>query len=106
MMLKKAYAKLIGFWVRMSCKELVLFFLQILHIFPKLYKITWSSHIKFSFYEKATKICAIFVIGFDVNSVNVKNMRKIAQIFEVFSEKLNFKDLVKTQGDEKRKILL
>ena len=44
--------------------------------------------------------------GFDVHQVNVKTMRKIAQIFEVFSEKLNFKDLVKTQGDEKRKILL
>ena len=44
--------------------------------------------------------------GFDIYLVNVKTMRKIAQIFEVFSEKLNFKDLVKTQGDEKRKILL
>ena len=29
--------------------------------------------------------------GFEIYSVNVKTMRKIAEIFVVFSEKLNFK---------------
>ena len=51
-------------------------------------------HLKFSFSEKATKICRIFlmVLTFTkyVYKVNVKTMRKIAQIFVAFSEKQNF----------------
>ena len=37
-------------------------FLQILHIFPILYKITWSFRIKFSFSERATKICTVLLM--------------------------------------------
>ena len=47
--------------------------------------------IKFSFSEKATKICAINLMVFDTYLVNVKTIRKIAQILVAFSEKLNFK---------------
>ena len=32
--------------------------------------------------------------GFDIYLVSVKTMRKIAQIFVAFSEKLNFKELL------------
>ena len=46
--------------------------------------------LKFSFSKKATKICVIFLIGFDVYKVKVKTMKKITQFFVVFSEKLNF----------------
>ena len=42
--------------------------------------------IKFSFSEKATKICAIFLKVW----TSTQTMRKIAQIFVPFSEKLNF----------------
>ena len=42
-----------------------------------------NEDIKFSFSEKATKMCVIYL-------VNVKTMRTIAQIFVAFSEKLNF----------------
>ena len=56
--------------------------------------ITCLACIKFSFSEKATKICTIFlmVLTFTkyVYKVNVKTIRKIAQIFVAFSEKLNF----------------
>ena len=46
---------------------------------------------KFSFSEKATEICAIFRMVLTLNKyLNVKAMRKIAQIFVGFSEKLNF----------------
>ena len=34
--------------------------------------------------------------GFDIYLVNVKTMRKIAQIFVAFSEKLNFKKRAKS----------
>ena len=47
--------------------------------------------VKFSFFEKATKICAIVVMVLKFTYlVNVKTMRTIAQIFVAFSEKLNF----------------
>ena len=46
--------------------------------------------VKFSFTEKATKICAIVLHGFEIYIVNVKTMRMIAQIFVAFSEKQNF----------------
>ena len=56
-----------------------------------------SSHcfvlLKFSFSEKATKICAFFIMVLTftkVQQVNAKTMRKIAQFFAAFSEKLNF----------------
>ena len=47
--------------------------------------------VKFSFSEKATKICAICltVLTF-AKYVNVKTIRQIDQIFVAFSEKLNF----------------
>ena len=50
-----------------------------------------DSPLKFSFSEKATKICAIclMVLTF-MYLVNVKTMRQIAQIIVAFSEKLNF----------------
>ena len=47
--------------------------------------------VKFSFSEKATKICTMVLMVFDNYLVNVKTIRKIAQIFMAFSEKLNFK---------------
>ena len=43
------------------------------------------SDLKFSFSEKATKMCTI-----EIYLVNVKTMRTIAQIFVAFSEKLSF----------------
>ena len=46
--------------------------------------------VKFSFYEKATNFFAIFLMVLTFNFVNVKTMKKIAQIFYGFSEKLNF----------------
>ena len=53
--------------------------------------------VKFSFSEKATKICVIFLMGLTFTYLgNVKTMRKIAQIFVAFSKKLNF--TVKTWG--------
>ena len=47
--------------------------------------------LKFSFSEKARKICAIYhlILTF-MYLVNVKTMRKIAQFFVAFSEKLYF----------------
>ena len=36
--------------------------------------------------------------GFDICLVNVKTMRKIAQIFVAFSEKLNFKKIAKMRS--------
>ena len=48
-------------------------------------------HLKFSFSEKATKMCAIVLMVLKFTLVNVKIMRTIAQIFVAFSEKLNFK---------------
>ena len=42
--------------------------------------------VKFSFSEKGTKICEIFLMVW----VDVQTLRKIAQIFVAFSEKLNF----------------
>ena len=56
-------------------------------------KIFWKSNrsfLKFSFSEKATKILRNLPHGFDIYLVNVKTMRKIAQIFVAFSEKPNF----------------
>ena len=51
---------------------------------------------KFSFSEKATKICAIFRMVLTLNKyLNVKAMRKIAQSFVAFSEKLNFNTYTK-----------
>jgi hypothetical protein len=44
----------------------------------------------FRFYKKATKICAIFLMVWDICLVSIQTMRKIVQIFEAFSEKLNF----------------
>ena len=35
--------------------------------------------------------------GFDVYEVNVKTKREIAQIFEAFQEKLNFKCMQKSE---------
>ena len=46
--------------------------------------------VKFTFSEKAKKICAIFLMVFDTYLVNVKTMRKIAKIFVALSEKMNF----------------
>ena len=47
--------------------------------------------LKFSFSEKATKICAICLMFLTFTYiVNVKTIRQIAQIFVAFSEKLNF----------------
>ena len=46
--------------------------------------------LKFSFSEKATKNLRNLPYGFDIYLVNIKTMRKIAQIFVAFSEKLNF----------------
>ena len=45
-------------------------------------------HIKFSFSEKATKICTIVLMVLTITYV--KTIRKIALIFVAFSEKLNF----------------
>ena len=45
--------------------------------------------VKLTFSEKATKICAIFLMVFDIY-LNVKTMRKIVQIFVAYWEKLNF----------------
>ena len=60
----------------------------------------WKVPVKFSFSEKATIICAIaswfwrllrnLSHGFDFYLVNIKTMRKFAQIFMAFSTKLNF----------------
>ena len=48
--------------------------------------------VKSNFSEKATNICSIFLMaGFDIYLVNVITVRKIAQFFVAFSEKLNFK---------------
>ena len=47
--------------------------------------------VKFSFSEKATKICTMVLMVFDDYLVNVKTIRKIAQIFVAFSEMLNFR---------------
>ena len=50
-----------------------------------------SCFVKFSFSEKATKICAMYPpYGFDIYLVNVKSIRRMAQIFVAFSENLNF----------------
>ena len=47
--------------------------------------------LKFSFSEKATKICEIFLMVLTFMClVNIKTMRKIAQFFVAFSEKLYF----------------
>ena len=51
-----------------------------------------NEDIKFSFPEKATKMCTIVLHGFEIYLVNVKTMRMIAPIFVAFSEKLNFKE--------------
>ena len=53
--------------------------------------------LKFSFSEKATKICAI-CFCFDIYLVNVKTIRRMAQSFEDFSEKLNFNSGWKVEG--------
>ena len=45
--------------------------------------------VKFSLYEKTIKFFAIFLMVLTFNFVNVKTMKKIAQIFYGFSEKLN-----------------
>ena len=48
-------------------------------------------YIKFSFSEKATKMCAIVLMILKFTYlVNVKTIRTIAQIFVAFSENLNF----------------
>ena len=48
--------------------------------------------IKFSFSDKATKMCAIVLMDLKFTYlVNVKTIRTIAHIFVAFSEKLNFK---------------
>ena len=46
--------------------------------------------LKFSFSEKAIKICTICLLGFDIYLVSVKTIRQIAVNFVAFSEKLNF----------------
>ena len=47
--------------------------------------------IKFSFSEKATKICAICLMVLTFTKyINVKTIRRMVQIFVAFSEKLNF----------------
>ena len=55
--------------------------------------------LKFTFFEKATKICAIFLMIWTFTKsklsevkldVKVQTMRKIGQIFVAFLEKLNF----------------
>ena len=43
--------------------------------------------LKFSFSEKATKNCAISPYGFAIYLLNVKTIRRTAQIFVAFSEK-------------------
>ena len=48
--------------------------------------------IKFSFSEKATKNVCNLPHGLEIYLVNVQTMRKIAEIFVAFSEKLNFND--------------
>ena len=46
--------------------------------------------VKFSFSEKATKICAILLKWFDIYLVNVKTIRRMAKNVVAFSEKLDF----------------
>ena len=60
--------------------------------------------IKFSFPEKATKICAIFFMVLTLTNNKHQTMRKIVQIFDAFSEKLNFNNpLISTESTQNRR---
>ena len=68
-------------------------------IFIKKFDRFFSTAVKFSFSEKATKICTIYL-------VNVKTIRRMAQIFVAFSEKLNFNVQIFWEGHKNLKTLL
>ena len=59
--------------------------------FPILLLFYLTMWLKFSFFEKATKMCSIVLTIFKFSLVNVKTIRTIAHIFVAFPEKLNFK---------------
>ena len=55
-------------------------------------KIKWNNlrFIKVQLFWEGNKNLRYVLFGFDIYLVSVKSMRKIAQIFVAFSEKLNF----------------
>ena len=63
--------------------------------FNSMTELTIKKSIKFSFSEKATKMCAIVLMV--LKFAYVKTMRTIAQIFVAFSDKLNFMYIVMTE---------
>ena len=65
---------------------------QILKTFIWIFlRLNYILTIKLSFSEKVTKICAIlFMVLTFTYLVNVKSIRRMAEIFVAFSEKLNF----------------
>ena len=61
--------------------------------FPKLvHLIVWMTYVKFSFSEKAIRICAICLMLLNIYLLSERQnfIRQIVQIFVAFSEKLNF----------------
>ena len=53
---------------------------------------SWRIHVKVQLFWEGHKNLHIVPQGFDIYLVNVKTMRKIAQIFVAFSEKLKRKE--------------